>query len=82
MEFGFNYLWEERSLHSVANLTRQDGRDFFKIVDDYGIDTRITTFPLDQANEALKAFREGGAKGVSVLKMMADEADGGNTSAG
>lgn len=68
-EFEYKDLWEERSLHSVANLTRKDGRDFFTFVSESGIDTRIATYPLRQANEALQAFREGGVKGVSVLKM-------------
>lgn len=68
-EFAYKTLWEERSLHSVANLTRKDGRDFFDLVRDSGIDTRVTSFPIDRANEAIDAFRGGEIKGAAVLKI-------------
>lgn len=66
--FPYSLLWEERTLMSVANLTRQDGIDFFKIVPQVGIQTRTTTFPLDQANEAIAMLRAGRLLGAAVLQ--------------
>ncbi len=66
---GFPYalLWEERRLVSVANLTRQDGLDFLALAPRIGIVTRTTTYPLDQANEALADLRAGRFEGAAVL---------------
>lgn len=66
--FPYSLLWEERTLVSVANLTRQDGIDFFKIAPQVGIQTRTTTFPLDQANEAIAMLRAGRLLGAAVLQ--------------
>lgn len=66
--FPYNLLWEERKLMSVANLTRQDGIDFFKIVPQAGIQIRTTIFPLDQANEAIAMLRTGQLLGAAVLQ--------------
>lgn len=57
--FPYSLLWEERKLLSVANLTRQDGIDFFKIAPRAGIHIRTTTFPLDKANDAIAVRRQG-----------------------
>ena len=51
--FPYRLLWEERQLVSVANLTRQDGIDFLRLVPEIGIITQTTSYPLHQANEAL-----------------------------
>lgn len=66
---GFPYakLWEERSILSVANLTREDGRTFMEIAAKVPVKTHITRFPLDQANEALSALRGGTLQGAAVL---------------
>jgi len=66
--FPYNLLWEERHMLSVANLTRQDGVDFFKIVPQAGIHIRTTTFPLDQANDAIAMLRAGQLLGAAVLQ--------------
>lgn len=66
--FPYDLLWEERQLQSVANLTRQDGIDFFKIVPQAGIHTRTTAFPINAANEAVAMLRTGQLLGAAVLQ--------------
>jgi propanol-preferring alcohol dehydrogenase len=65
--FPYNLLWQERQLVSVANLTRQDGLDFLKIVPQAGIRTETTAFPLGEANEVLTRLRDGQLLGAAVL---------------
>lgn len=65
--FPYADLWGEREILSVANLTREDGISFFKMVEQAQIRTVITTFPLDQANKALERLRKGDVKGAAVL---------------
>jgi len=65
--FPYGVLWEERQLMSVANLTRQDGIDFLRMVPEMGIVTRTTSYPLKQANEALADLRAGRFEGAAVL---------------
>jgi propanol-preferring alcohol dehydrogenase len=65
--FPYRILWEERQLLSVANLTRQDGIDFLKLVPEIGLVTKTTTYPLDQANRALADLRAGRFEGAAVL---------------
>jgi alcohol dehydrogenase, propanol-preferring len=60
-------LWQERSVRSVANLTRQDGREFLDLAPRVPVHTSITPFPLEQANEALDALRSGRLQGSAVL---------------
>ncbi len=66
--FPYRILWEERQLLSVANLTRNDGVEFFKIVPRAGIKTETTVFPLSEANEALARLRAGQLVGAAVLR--------------
>ena len=66
--FPYNLLWEERQLVSVANLTRQDGLDFLRIVPQAGIRTQITAFPLVEANDVLEKLRTGQILGAAVLE--------------
>ena len=66
--FPYDILWEERQLVSVANLTRQDGLDFLKIVPQAGIRTQTTAFPLAEANDVLNKLRTGQILGAAVLK--------------
>jgi propanol-preferring alcohol dehydrogenase len=66
--FPYDLLWGERQLVSVANLTRQDGLDFLKIVPQAGIRTQTTVFPLAEANEVLTKLRTGQILGAAVLK--------------
>ena len=65
--FPYAILWEERQLVSVANLTRKDGEEFFRIVPQARIRTDITTYSLDRANEALSDLRNGRLVGAAVL---------------
>jgi propanol-preferring alcohol dehydrogenase len=65
--FPYNILWEEREIHSVANLTRQDALDFLRLVPDIGIVTKTTIYPLREANHALADLRAGVFEGAAVL---------------
>ena len=65
--FPYELLWGERSISSVANLTRRDGEEFLRLAPLAGVETSITTFPLAQANEALAALRGGRFQGAGVL---------------
>ncbi|PWG03945.1 alcohol dehydrogenase [Sphingosinicella humi] len=65
--FPYSDLWEERSIRSVANLTRADGRDFFRIAAEAPIRVSTEAFPLGQANEALARLRAGKIEGAAVL---------------
>ena len=65
--FPYRLLWEERQIVSVANLTREDAREFFAVVARADIVTTTTTYPLIQANEALDDLRSGRLEGAAVL---------------
>jgi propanol-preferring alcohol dehydrogenase len=65
--FPYALLWGERSLRSVANLTRADGEAFFSLIARYPVDTHVTPFSLAQANEAIAALRTGLIDGAAVL---------------
>lgn len=67
--FPYSLLWEERSMSSVANLTREDGREFLKIANHIPIRAEITTFSLEEANAALDSIRTGKLKGSAVLQI-------------
>lgn len=67
--FPYKLLWEERSLTSVANLTRQDGWEAMALASKIPLKILTTTFPLEKANEALSAIREGKGVGSVVLKI-------------
>lgn len=60
-------LWGERQLRSVANMTRQDARDFVKLATEIGIRPRTTLFTLDQVNEALAAVYHDAIDGAAVV---------------
>jgi propanol-preferring alcohol dehydrogenase len=60
-------LWGERQIRSVANMTRQDARDFLSLAQKIGIRPHVRTFPLDQANEALQAVKHETADGPCVI---------------
>ncbi|MGZ3375102.1 MAG: zinc-dependent alcohol dehydrogenase family protein [Phenylobacterium sp.] len=65
--FPYRLLWEERRLVSVANLTRQDGRDYLPLAARAGVRPVVTTYPLDEANRALADLRAGAFSGAAVL---------------
>jgi len=65
--FPYDLLWQERTLCSVANLTRHDGEEFFSIAPRVPVRTTVQTFPLAEANEALTRLRTGKLQGAAVL---------------
>lgn len=67
--FPYADLWGERTIRSVANLTREDGIDFLRLAPQIPVHTEITRFPLSAANEALAQLRAGALQGAAVLVM-------------
>jgi propanol-preferring alcohol dehydrogenase len=67
--FPYKLLREERQLVSVANLTHKDGEHFLRIASQIGIETKISLYPLADANRALADLREGRLVGAAVLMM-------------
>ncbi len=67
--FNYDILWEERSIQSVANLTRKDGEEFLKLAANANIKTETKLFALQEANEALQELREGKFSGAAVLMI-------------
>lgn len=67
--FSYDILWGERSVRSVANLTRDDGLSFFKVIEEIPVRTETKTFGLQQANEAIGKLRSGVINGAAVLLM-------------
>jgi alcohol dehydrogenase, propanol-preferring len=65
--FPYRILWGERTVRSVANLTRRDGEEFFRVADDVRLRIAAQPFPLERANEALAALRGGRVQGAAVL---------------
>jgi len=65
--FPYRLLWQERSLLSVANLTRRDGEEFLALAPTVPVRTEIETMPLEQANAALERLRRGELRGAAVL---------------
>jgi len=67
--FPYADLWEERSITSVANLTRRDGQQFLDLAPRVPVQTKTETFTLEQANTALDRFRAGELTGTAVLTI-------------
>ena len=65
--FPYDWLWGERTIRSVANLTRRDGDDFLALAPTVPVRTEVQCFPLIEANEALDALRGGRVRGAAVL---------------
>lgn len=65
--FRYELLWGERSIQSVANLTRADGDEFLSLVAKIRIETQVTSFALENANTAIDKVRCGGIQGAAVL---------------
>jgi propanol-preferring alcohol dehydrogenase len=65
--FPYDILWGERSVRSVANLTRVDGQEFLALAPTVPVRTEVEPFRLEQANEALNALRTGRLRGSAVL---------------
>ena len=65
--FPYSLLWEERTLRSVANLTRRDGQEMLALVPQANVHTHVTTYPLERAGEALEDLRAGAFTGAAVI---------------
>jgi alcohol dehydrogenase, propanol-preferring len=65
--FPYSILWEERAVRSVANLTRLDGEEMLALAPQVPVQTRVTTYPLEGANEALADLRAGRFSGAAVI---------------
>ena len=65
--FPYDLLWPERTVCSVANLTRHDGEEFFALAPKVPVRTMVQTFPLAEANEVLSRLRNGQIHGAAVL---------------
>jgi len=65
--FPYRILWEERQVISVANLTREDAREFLTVASQAGVKTETVRYPLRDANTALADLRAGRLKGAAVL---------------
>lgn len=65
--FPYELLWDERTLRSVANLTRRDGEEFLALAPRVPVRTEVTAYPLDRANEALDDLRHGRFRGAAVV---------------
>jgi propanol-preferring alcohol dehydrogenase len=65
--FPYQLLWQERMVRSVANLTRQDAREFLAVAGDIELQTHIHAYPLEDANRALGDVRNGRLSGAAVL---------------
>ncbi len=67
--FPYEQLWGERTLGSVANLTRQDGEEFMELAPKVPVRTEVEVWPLEEANEALGSIRDGTLRGAAVLQV-------------
>ncbi len=67
--FNYDILWGERTICSVANLTRNDGEKFLALAPKLPVKTQTTLFKLYQANEAISSIRDGSIQGAAVLVM-------------
>lgn len=67
--FPYELLWEERSLHSVANLTRNDGTALLELAARHGVEPLVEVLTLEEANAALEGIRSGASEGSTVLRI-------------
>ena len=67
--FPYNDLWNERTITSVANLTRNDGDEFLKLAAEVPVKTKTKVYSLEEANQALEDIRAGNLNGSAVLKI-------------
>lgn len=67
--FSYELLWGERSISSVANLTREDGKEFMELIKNIPLHISVTAFSLEEANQALTAIENGSVEGSCVLRI-------------
>jgi propanol-preferring alcohol dehydrogenase len=72
--FPYEILWEERTLRSVANLTRRDGEEFMPLAPSVPVRTQVQEYSLQQANSALDDLRHGRVRGAAVLSIGGERA--------
>ena len=72
--FPYDDLCWERTIRSVANLTRQDGHEFLALAREVPVRTSITTYPLEEAEQALSDLRAGASKGPPCSFLSARRA--------
>lgn len=68
-QFPYSILWGERTVKSIANLTRRDGDEFLQLASKFKINTEVEIFQLSSANEALERLRKGQLRGAAVLTL-------------
>ena len=73
--FPYRLLWGERSVFSVANLTRADGLEFMKVAEEVDLRPVVREFPLERANDALASLRAGDVHGAAVLNLKSTESE-------
>jgi propanol-preferring alcohol dehydrogenase len=69
--FPYELLWGERTVRSVANLTRRDGTDFLDLAPRVPVRTQVTTYELDDTGKALDDLRSGALTGAAVVRIQA-----------
>ncbi|MDH4155972.1 MAG: zinc-dependent alcohol dehydrogenase family protein [candidate division Zixibacteria bacterium] len=67
--FPYSLLWEERVLRSVANLTRRDGEEFLALAPKVPVQTKVSIYPMEKANQALDDLRSGSIDGAAVIEI-------------
>jgi alcohol dehydrogenase, propanol-preferring len=67
--FPYEILWGERTMRSVANLTRRDGEEFLALAPQVPVRTEVQVYPLEDANRALDDLRAGRLEGAAVLRV-------------
>jgi propanol-preferring alcohol dehydrogenase len=68
-QFPYEILWEERSMRSTANLTREDGEEFLTLAPQVPVRPQVQVYPLQEANSALDDMRGGRLAGAAVLRV-------------
>jgi propanol-preferring alcohol dehydrogenase len=67
--FDYALLWRERSLRSVANMTRRDAEEFMALAAEADVRAEVEIFPLERANDALEAIKRDEVRGAAVLQI-------------
>ena len=68
-QFPYELLYGERVIRSIANNTREDGHDFFRVAAEIPVETQVQVFPMEEANTALNALKHDGIRGAAVLQV-------------
>ena len=66
-EMPYDLLWQERTIRSVANVTRRDAEEFLPLAAQIPIRTTVETFPLSEANQVLQQVKASAIEGAAVL---------------